>query len=422
MDDAYFGSTKISFETFTINNVKYCHYKKQNSPLALSLISNSGSRYDPENLSGLAHLLEHMLFEGSEKFSTKNDLSTYVEDYGGKYGASTSLEDTKIDFIFGDSSGLSIVNTVLDQILNHNSFNRERLESEKKVIYTEIASKTDRAARVIANNIRNLMYGDCGLSRNISGSEDTVAKITIEDVANRCNQTLLNNLTVVSCGDIDLQEIVDSLGTILTAKPFSIIPETFNPTGTKTGATKIDNQKLINCQIAFKTDSMSSADYVPLRVIASYLGQSRTSVLTKTLREKHGLLYSISCGNKFYSDTGYLHIDFSTTPENLNYVVEKITESIDLLAAKGINSEDLARLINRTLLTSKINMQTAQSWVDFQAYKEVLVKRNPYNYFSLLEEVIKVTPNQLSDTARKYFRSSNRYSWVYGDMTQPLAK
>ena len=65
----------------------------------MKICSRSGSRFDPKEKRGLAHFVEHVVLDGTEKFSNKEELFLPIDDIGGSYSAPTSPEYTCFDFL-----------------------------------------------------------------------------------------------------------------------------------------------------------------------------------------------------------------------------------------------------------------------------------------------------------------------------------
>src|SRR3989338_3815549 len=135
---------KIKLEDFEIelqkttlpNGVRFVHYKKPNAPIAITIASRSGSRYDPKGKDGLAHFLEHMVLEGTEKNPTKKEFSLMLEDIGGYFSAITAPESIRFEFTIAKIEQLVLVADIANQIINKPLFLDKRVESERKVIKT----------------------------------------------------------------------------------------------------------------------------------------------------------------------------------------------------------------------------------------------------------------------------------------------
>src|SRR3989344_1063639 len=97
------------------NGVRFIHYKKPNAPIAITIASRSGSRFDPKGKEGLAHFLEHMMFMGTEKYPNKKELSLVLEDTGSLYSAGTGTEAVKFEFTLAKKEYLPLIADTAEQ-------------------------------------------------------------------------------------------------------------------------------------------------------------------------------------------------------------------------------------------------------------------------------------------------------------------
>lgn len=416
---------KIKLEDFQIelqkavssSGVRFIHYKKPNAPIAITIGSRSGSRFDPKGKEGLAHFLEHMVFMGTEKFPNKKELSLVLGDTGSLYSAGTGTEAVKFEFTLARKEDLVLVADIIDQLINKPLLLDNRIESEKKVIITEITSKLDTNNRIISNNIKKLMFGDNPITNNFSGYEESVNKINRDDLEDYLKNTFPQDLVVVSCGGCDISDLMAVFSPILPYKPLINFQKAeVIQKSSHYGVTKMSDRKLLYGQLAFPTCSISSKDKLALNMLSSYLGGGKTSLFKEILRYDNGLLYAVSSGNSYYSDTGYFHVGFSLKKENLELVLNKIFEAIATLNEKGLPEDSLNLIKNRIVNSSTIHMQTVWAWMDYQFYKELLIKDNNYYYNDFLNDISNISKEDIVKVSKEYLTKKNSYLWIVGDI------
>ena len=261
------------------------------------------------------------------------------------------------------------------------------------------------------------MFGDNPITSNLSGCEESINKIGKEDLVNYLKNIFPQDLVVISCGGCKVSDLVSIFSTILPYKPLTNFQKAkVIQKGNHFGVTKMSNHKLLYSQLAFPTCSISSENKLALSVLSAYLGRGRASLFKEILRYDNGLLYSVSSGNSHFSDTGYFHIDFSLKEENLKTALTKILDAIETLNTSGIPEEALSIIKNKVINSSAISMQTVQAWVDFQFYKELLIKDNNYYYNDFLNDINNITKEDIDKVSRKYLTKENMYLWVVGDI------
>lgn len=161
-----------------------------------------GSRYESEQLNGITHFLEHMLFRGTSKRPSAKTISETIDRVGGELNAYTSEESTGF-FIHLASSHLELALDVLSDMLLNSKFEREEIEKEKGVILEEINMHQDKPDIQVVNIYESLLYGNQPLGWEVIGKKEVVKNIDREKLlAYRKNKFSSNNTVVSIAGDI----------------------------------------------------------------------------------------------------------------------------------------------------------------------------------------------------------------------------
>lgn len=402
----------------TKGKIKYVHFKRDNSPIYIKLCSRSGSRFDPEGKEGLAHFVEHVVLNGTEKFIGKRELSQALDNIGGSYSAQTGYEYTCFNFLIANKSSLPLISDVSNQILRKPSLLEDKISSEKKVVQSEISSKIDDKKRVLSNGVKSLIYGDRSIARSPSGSKESIELINREDILTHLEHTLPNYMTVVSCGDCDITDIINNFDDSIPYCEETIINDDRDRqhSDVKHGVTKMRDQKLIYCSFAFPTCSLDSKDWLPLNIISTYLGKGRSSLLKEILRYKNNLIYSTSSGNDYFSDSGYFFIEASMKKENLEPATNKIVDMLTIFLNNGIEDNDLSVVKNKIINSSIISTQTVQSWVNTHFYRQLLIRDSNYYYNDFLNDVKNITKEQIKEVANKYLTKDKMHLYAVGNL------
>ena len=148
--------------------------------VALGLYAMVGSRSEPEHLSGLAHLVEHMVFKGAGGRSAR-EISEAIEDVGGDLNAATDRESTSfMASVMAEHIPLG-VELIADMILAPH-FTEVELEREKQVVLQELGEARDTPSDIIFDDLQSAAYSDQPLGRSILGEDDSIAAITVADL------------------------------------------------------------------------------------------------------------------------------------------------------------------------------------------------------------------------------------------------
>lgn len=140
----------------------------------------AGTKDEPEEALGVAHLVEHCVFKGTKNRNTKQIFSS-IDGYGGELNAYTSKEET----VFYASISSQYFNKAIDVLTDlvfFPRFEKEEIEKEKMVVLDEIQAYLDSPSELIFDDFETLIYEKDALGRQVLGTEDTVKKIQKKDL------------------------------------------------------------------------------------------------------------------------------------------------------------------------------------------------------------------------------------------------
>ena len=183
------------------------------SPSVSMLISvGAGSRYEPRELAGLSHFLEHLPFKGTEHWPTARQVSEAIEGVGGLMNASTDREMTVFWCKVAKPHYKQAFSVLLDMVL-HPLLDAEEMEKEREVIQEELRMTNDYPTQLVDLLIDETLWPDQAMGRDVGGTPDTVSTITINDVREYMYQQYNPANTVVAiAGSITHEEVVDLVG------------------------------------------------------------------------------------------------------------------------------------------------------------------------------------------------------------------
>src|SRR5689334_14836976 len=151
----------------------------QSESVAIGLYAQVGSRSEPEQLSGLAHLVEHMVFKGAGTRDTRA-LAEAIEDVGGSINAWTARDQT---VFYGRTlaKDAALLCEILADLIRRPHVAAEHLEREKDVILSELGEVTDSPDELVHEHLFEAAFEDQALGRSILGREETVRAATRDD-------------------------------------------------------------------------------------------------------------------------------------------------------------------------------------------------------------------------------------------------
>jgi predicted Zn-dependent peptidase len=291
--------------------------------IALSIMIGVGSRNEELNQAGLSHFLEHLLFKGTDKYSS-NEIDEFFDSIGAEVNASTNKEVTTVYARFLDRH-LENAFDVISEMVMKSTF--QDIDAERQVVIEEIAMYEDEPSDIVFDLLGRRVFGDTPLGRRIIGTEEVVGGVSVDRIAAyRDSQYVPSNLVIAAAGAVDHDEIValaksfgfDRPG---TAPSYEAAPAAVAPTF---GFFQKETEQV---NVALGAPSIARADdrRFAFMVLNTIFGSSTTSRLFQEVREKRGLAYSVYSYNQMYRDTGEVGLYVGTRPD-------RIAESIEIFA------------------------------------------------------------------------------------------
>jgi predicted Zn-dependent peptidase len=299
--------------------------------------------HEPEEKQGLAHLFEYMLFQGT-KTKDARALNEAFESLGARKSATTNLETARV--------WAQIVNTKFDatlQLVNEllltSTFPRSELEQMRSLVLQEIRRRDDEPMSRIGELIRKNFYQGTALSRPLLGSTESVKALKQQDLREfwkaryRPNQALF-----AIAGKFDWDNVVKRVEALFgewrgEAEPS---PEQHPMPVTRITIEHEERQQehlAMMCPFPCYTDP----DFYAAQVIAEVLGGNMASRLFVEVREKRGLVYSVSAGLGSNKTSGALQIYAGTTPEQGHECLQVIVNELRKLQQDGLSDDELER-------------------------------------------------------------------------------
>lgn len=328
---------------------------------SLGILVKVGSKDEEEEKAGIAHLLEHMLFRGSERYD-RQKLAEITDMLGGDFNGLTH-KDYTLFYIRAPYDKLSIATDILVDIFKNPLLLAEELEKEKQVIIEEMKDRDNSPEEVVKENILSLVWDGHPLGRSILGTEETVLSVTPEDLIDFLAFYHNPEAIIVSVsGRIDeeadfLKHLENLLGKLNGIKKPYREPPQFNP-GRKEA---VHPSTQVHLCVALESAKAEDDWHYAYGVLANLLGGGSSSRLFQKLRDERGLCYDVEAEDIALEDCGLLNIYSASRPNNKNILLELIEEELISIKEKGVTKEELERskeqLKNAILLSLESSLQ-----------------------------------------------------------------
>ena len=330
------------------NGLKCLHVPlPENDPrYQITLLFGTGSRDEPQNISGISHLLEHMMFRGSAKFPTFSELSVAFESLGGEWNAATGHEYT--EFFYSGPSGLLEDSMALfaDFILRPTL---QDLETERRIVQRELEGELNEngVSTDLDYHIANRIWPKNSMSQPIIGTTSSLAAIKNKDIRTWLTQhyTSKNSVICVVGGDSQKVKnlILKNFGDwSTTTAPIKRAP--LNPDFSGPQAFWVENSdNEFQVQMSFLCEGTGSPKSSAYELLTRVLADGFSSRLTKRIREELGLVYDISANLHQYYGCGLLNLTASVTSENLRPFFAEVFQVLNDLKNTEVDMNELER-------------------------------------------------------------------------------
>jgi predicted Zn-dependent peptidase len=278
---------------------------------SVGLFAATGSRHEPQHLSGLAHLFEHMLFKGAGERSARA-LSEAIEDVGGDLNAATERDATSFTAaVLGEHVPLAV--ELLSDMVLRPRFDTADLEREKDVVLQELAEVEDTPSDLVFDELWLAAFADQPIGRSILGDESSIARITTADLIDwRDTRYRASGLIFAAAGKVDHDELVALAGARFAGLPAGTLAAEsaacVTP-GARAGGRSSDQAQLT---FGWAAPAALAPDHYPARLFADIVGGGASSRLFQAVREDRGLAYSVGAGLSPYSDCGLFYVHAAT--------------------------------------------------------------------------------------------------------------
>jgi predicted Zn-dependent peptidase len=315
-----------------------------------------GGRCEAEEISGISHFIEHLLFKGTRRRSAR-EISQAVEGIGGYLNAFTSEEHTCFYSRARHDRFDELLDVLADMFLE-STFEPAEIAKEREVIKEELAMYLDQPQQYVQELLNATLWPGQPLGRSITGTKKTLDAISRRQILDfqRSRYTARGTL-VAAAGRLTHRQVVRAVRAC-SAK--------FHPGARPAFALAVSSQtkpvvalctkKTEQTQIALGVRACSRHDERrhALRLLNAVLGENMSSRLFQTIREDRGLAYSIYSGNSFFDDTGDLVISAGLDLANLEKTLRIILRELKRLREKLVPAAELDRA--RDYLTGQLDL------------------------------------------------------------------
>jgi predicted Zn-dependent peptidase len=394
--------------------------------VALGVWAGVGTRNENLTHNGVAHMVEHMLFKGTQRRDAQAIVEE-IEAVGGHMNAYTSREVTSYHCHLVKEHMVLALDVIADMLQNHTMPEAE-VEKERSVILQEIGMATDTPDDIVFDQYYETAFPDQGLGAPILGRPEIIANMQRESLMTYV-QTFYGpeQIVVSAAGNLDHERFVHDVERLFTALPGKPSGKP-GPANYRGGEIRT-SRDLEQAHIVLGFDGLSRLDdqFYTAQALSAILGGGMSSRLFQEIRENRGLVYTIYSFHSGYSDAGNFGIYAGTGPESLPELIPAVCGEV-LRIAGDITEHELTRAkaqMKASLLMARESMMTR---ADQQA-KHLLQRGELLDIEALKARIEAVSLKDLKDVAARIFTTKPTLAALgplgslesYDSLTQRLA-
>lgn len=369
---------------------------------------NAGTRDELSGEEGLAHFCEHTSFKGTDHRRAWHILNC-LESVGGDLNAFTNKEDTVYyAAILKDHIGRAV--ELLTDIVFHSVYPQTEIDKEVEVICDEIESYNDSPAELIYDDFENILFRGHALGHNILGEAQQLRTYTTADALRFARRNYMPcNAVFFVYGDVNFQKVVRQLEKLTADHPAAIpildTKESQQPLPNYEAEEHVVDKQTHQAHVMIGNRAYDAHDE---RRIALYLlnnilgGPGMNARLNLSLRERHGLVYTVDSSMVSYSDTGLWAVYFGCDPHDVNRCRRLVGKELDRLMQSPLSPSQLAAAKKQIRGQIAVASDNRESFaLDFG--KSYLHYGWEKNVNDLLSQIDQLTAQQLQDVAQDIF-------------------
>ncbi len=339
--------------------------------VAVGIWVETGSRVEADERGGISHLIEHLVFKGTETRSAE-DIARAIDSVGGQMDAFTAKENTCF-YVSVLDEHLPLAIDLLADILRHPLVAAADIEKEKAVVFQEIKMVEDTADDLVHDLFAERFWADHPLGRPILGRWDVVQGFGRDTVLTHLEEEYAPDKIVVAvAGHVEHGQVMDLIaerfdGFARAGRQHDLAPPVPH------AAVHVVPKPLeqVHLVVGFPAIPDGAPERYALYLLNDVIGGSMSSRLFQEIRERQGLAYSVHSGVQSYRDSGLFYVYAGTDAANLNRVVKALLKELRTLRKDGITADELRRAKDHLKGSLMLSLESTSSRMNRLAKREL---------------------------------------------------
>jgi len=375
--------------------------------VAIGVWVRTASAHEPRPKMGVSHLLEHMVFKGTER-RTAQEIALSLESRGGSLDAYTSRDSTAYHARVLDAD-LPRALDVMTDLVRRPTLRDSDLSLERQVVLEEISTVKDTPDDEVFDLTYETMWPTHPYGFQILGTQETVSALSAADLKQLHTRAYFpGNCVIAAAGNLTHDALLKEVeaqgwfdGAAAVEQPPPPVPPV--PPAVR-GATRAFEKDTAQTHIVFATDTIPYADRrkYSLLVLSNIFGGGMSSRLFQRIREELGLAYAIYSFTSFYRAVGMAGVYVGTQPRRADKAAEAIRGEFTRMAKEGLRGDALEDAKQQTLGQLMLSLESPTSRMYRLASTAVYGEQ-----YRSLDEVLRtveaLTADEVSGFAEEFF-------------------
>lgn len=376
---------------------------KNNPIVTIDTWIKTGSIDEEDSNNGVAHFLEHLFFKGT-KTHEPGEFDKILETKGAITNAATSKDFTHY-YITIPSKDFDLAMDLHGDMILHPLIPRKEMEKERKVVLEEISKDLNSPTKIMQDNLNSMLYTTHPYKRKVIGRSDVIETITRDQVLSFYNKNYSpSNMVTVIIGDVDANHAIEK-----TKEAFNAEYKKQTKTIYTKEAPLTKQQKKVEyldtesgyMVIGFRGTPIDDKDSYALDVLATILGDGRSSVLNQVLKERKRIAFSVDAGNSTFRDDGIFYISANYEPTKCKIVQDTIFNEIEKIQKNGVTDDQLKlakNIIERSTYYSRESITNIATEIGY-----TMALTNDIKFYdTYLDNIKNVSKEDVKKVAEKY--------------------
>ena len=387
--------------------------RPQNETVSLGIWVNTGAAYETEDINGISHFVEHMVFKGTQK-RTSLQISEEIENVGGQNNAYTSREFTAF-YAKMLKNDVELALDVIADFVMAPLFPEDEMKKEKEVVVQEIKQGIDTPDDVVFDYFQEYAFPNQPLGRTILGPAETVRSFTAEKLHQYMRHNYAaENTVVVAVGNLKHESFVKMVEARMNAyRPntsFAVASQTYQ------GWFYEERRPIEQAHVllGFQGVEYNNPAYYAVSVFSTLFGGGMSSRLFQEIREKRGLVYSVYSFTNSHTKSGLFGIYAGTSGEEINKLVPVVVDEIKKTVQEKVSDKELERAKIQLKASMLMALESSSATAEVIARQMLL-----YNRVIPTEEIVErigaVTADDVQKAAQMLFSAKPTYT-LLGDL------